>query len=106
MITGINESKARFQVVSLVTNTGFTTEDSELIMNSKLRKKIAKFIVRLPPKAEAGALQQTKKRATRARVAPLDYLRYFISRTSFRVRYSFPDNISYISINIILSCES
>ena len=45
MITGINESKARFQVISLVTNTGFTTEDSELIMNSNLRKKIAKFIM-------------------------------------------------------------
>lgn len=45
MITGINESKARFQVISLITNTGFTTEDSELIMNSKLRKNIAKFIM-------------------------------------------------------------
>lgn len=45
MITGINESKARFQVISLVTNTGFTTEDSELIMNSNLRKRIAKFIM-------------------------------------------------------------
>lgn len=45
MITGINESKARFQVISLVTNTGFTTEDSELIMKNRLRKKIAKFIM-------------------------------------------------------------
>ena len=45
MITGINESKARFQVISLITNTGFTTEDSELIMNSNLRKGIAKFIM-------------------------------------------------------------
>ena len=43
MITGISESKARFQVISLITNTGFTTEDSELIMNSNLRKGIAKF---------------------------------------------------------------
>ena len=45
MITGITESKARFQVISLVTNTGFTTEDSELIMSSKLRRNIAKFIM-------------------------------------------------------------
>ena len=45
MITGISESKARFQVISLITNTGFTTEDSELIMNSNLRKGIAKFIM-------------------------------------------------------------
>ena len=45
MITGINESKARFQVISLVTNTGFTTEDSEFIMTNRLRKKIAKFIM-------------------------------------------------------------
>jgi len=45
MITGVSESKARFQVISLVTNTGFTTEDSELIMSSKLRRSIAKFIM-------------------------------------------------------------
>lgn len=41
-ITGLTEEKARFQVVSLLTNSGFTTNESEIILNSKIRRRIAK----------------------------------------------------------------
>ena len=41
-LTGLTEEKARFQVVSLLTNSGFTTNESEIIVSSKVRRKIAK----------------------------------------------------------------
>lgn len=41
-LTGLTEEKARFQVVSLLTNSGFTTQESEVIVNSKIRRKLAK----------------------------------------------------------------
>lgn len=40
-LTGMNTSKARFQVVSMLTNSGFTTSESELITSSPLRRKLA-----------------------------------------------------------------
>lgn len=41
-LTGLTEEKARFQVVSLLTNSGYTTQESEIIVNSKVRRKLAK----------------------------------------------------------------
>ena len=40
-LTGLATSKIRFQVASLFTGTGFTTNESELITNDKRRRKIA-----------------------------------------------------------------
>ncbi len=40
-LTGMTEEKARFQVVSLLTNSGFTTQESEAIVRSKLRRRLA-----------------------------------------------------------------
>ncbi len=40
-MTGLTNDKARFQVISLFTNSGFTTQEAELIVNSKVRRKIA-----------------------------------------------------------------
>ncbi|MCQ2771176.1 MAG: TrkA C-terminal domain-containing protein [Clostridia bacterium] len=40
-ITGMNRSKSVFQTISLLTSTGFTTSESELVMNSKARRHIA-----------------------------------------------------------------
>lgn len=39
--TGLNREKARFQTVSLLTNAGFTTSESEDIANSRIRRKVA-----------------------------------------------------------------
>lgn len=39
--TGLTREKARYQTISLFTNCGFTTTESELITNSKTRRKIA-----------------------------------------------------------------
>ena len=40
-LTGLATSKIRFQVASLFTSTGFTTNESELIVNDERRRKIA-----------------------------------------------------------------
>ena len=40
-LTGLATSKIKFQVASLFTSTGFTTEESELITNDDRRRKIA-----------------------------------------------------------------
>ncbi len=42
-LTGLSKSKAKFQVISLLTNSGFTTQEAELIMNSRIRRKLASF---------------------------------------------------------------
>ena len=41
--TGLDEEKARFQVVSLLTGAGFTTQESELITSSSQRRKLARW---------------------------------------------------------------
>lgn len=40
-LTGVPIEKARFQVVSLLTSTGFTTRESELIVQHPIRRKLA-----------------------------------------------------------------
>lgn len=42
---GLPEEKARFQVASLLTGCGFTTRESEMILSSKSRRRIARAIM-------------------------------------------------------------
>lgn len=42
-LTGLTPDKAKFQVISMLTNSGFTTSDSEVITSSKVRRKLAKM---------------------------------------------------------------
>lgn len=44
-MTGLTEEKARFQVVSLLTNSGYTTRESELVASSRQRRRLARFIM-------------------------------------------------------------
>lgn len=44
-LTGLSKHKARFQVISILTGTGFTTKESELITRSKIRRTIAQIIM-------------------------------------------------------------
>lgn len=44
-ITGLTEEKARFQVISLLTNSGYTTKESELIVDVMPRRKLARGIM-------------------------------------------------------------
>ncbi|MBT3319023.1 MAG: hypothetical protein HN948_07025 [Clostridia bacterium] len=44
-ITGLNSQKARFQVISILTHTGFTTRESELIAQHPLRRKLASALI-------------------------------------------------------------
>jgi len=41
-LTGMTEERARFQVISLLTNSGFTTQESEAIVNLKIRRRLAR----------------------------------------------------------------
>ncbi len=44
-VTGLDLEKARFQVVSIITHTGFTTRESELITQHPTRRKIAQILM-------------------------------------------------------------
>jgi len=41
--TGLPEEKARFQVISLLTGCGFTTRESEIILSSRGRRRLARI---------------------------------------------------------------
>ena len=41
--TGLPAEKARFQVVSLLTGSGFTTRESELVVSTRKRRKLARI---------------------------------------------------------------
>ena len=43
--TGLPEEKARFQVISLLTSSGFTTRESEMIISTKSRRRLARGIM-------------------------------------------------------------
>lgn len=45
MMTGLSHTRSVFQVISLLTNSGFTTNESEIIVSSRKRRKIAIFIM-------------------------------------------------------------
>ena len=40
-LAGMTTEKARFQVISMLTNSGFTTSESEMILKDPLRRKLA-----------------------------------------------------------------
>ncbi|MEG1002066.1 TrkA C-terminal domain-containing protein [Clostridium sp.] len=44
-LTGMPIKKARFQVVSLLTSTGFTTRESEMVVQHPVRRKIASWLM-------------------------------------------------------------
>ena len=41
-LTGLQAERARFQVLSLLTGTGFTTRESEIVMSSRRRRQLAR----------------------------------------------------------------
>ncbi len=43
--TGLPEEKARFQVISLLTSSGFTTRESEMIISTRSRRRLARIIM-------------------------------------------------------------
>lgn len=44
-LTGLDIEKARFQIISIITSTGFTTKESELIAQHKVRRRIAQALM-------------------------------------------------------------
>ncbi|MEC2078028.1 TrkA C-terminal domain-containing protein [Metabacillus fastidiosus] len=44
-LTGLKLEVSRFQVISLMTGTGFTTGESELILGHPIRRKLAGFLI-------------------------------------------------------------
>jgi len=45
ILTGISSEKAHFQALSAFTGTGFTTKESEKIINNKIRRRIIAFLI-------------------------------------------------------------
>lgn len=43
--TGLDRKVARFQVISMLTGTGFTTGESELIIDHPVRRKLGAFLI-------------------------------------------------------------
>ncbi|RST75335.1 hypothetical protein D4T97_008795 [Siminovitchia acidinfaciens] len=43
--TGLKRKIARYQVISMLTNTGFTTDESKLILEHPIRRKISAFLI-------------------------------------------------------------
>ena len=43
--TGLPDEKARFQVLSLLTGTGFTTHESEMILTNRRRRRLARITI-------------------------------------------------------------
>lgn len=44
-LTGLGLSKSRFQIISILTHTGFTTRESELIVQHPVRRRIASALM-------------------------------------------------------------
>src|SRR3954463_4341383 len=44
-LTGLKVEISRFQVISMMTGTGFTTGESELILSHPIRRKLALFLI-------------------------------------------------------------
>lgn len=44
-LTGLETGKARFQIISILTHTGFTTRESELIVQHPVRRRIASVLM-------------------------------------------------------------
>ncbi|HZH59439.1 MAG TPA: hypothetical protein VEY70_07675 [Metabacillus sp.] len=44
-LTGLKSEVSRFQVISMMTGTGFTTGESELILGHPIRRKLATFLI-------------------------------------------------------------
>lgn len=44
-LTGLKKEISRFQVISMMTGTGFTTGESELILGHPVRRKLATFLI-------------------------------------------------------------
>lgn len=55
-VTGLSMEKARFQVISLFTHTGFTTREAELISQHPLRRKIASYLMLVSYVTQAGLI--------------------------------------------------
>ncbi|MEN8076490.1 hypothetical protein ABFP60_05960 [Clostridioides difficile] len=46
-LTGLDMDKARFQVISIITHTGFTTRESELIAQHPKRRRLVSYLMLL-----------------------------------------------------------
>lgn len=44
-LSGLNKDVARFQTISMLTNTGFTTDEAKLIIDHPIRRRISSFLI-------------------------------------------------------------
>jgi len=55
-MTGLELSKSRFQIISILTHTGFTTRESELVVQHPLRRRIASLLMIVSYVAQASLI--------------------------------------------------
>ncbi|WP_245671306.1 TrkA C-terminal domain-containing protein [Pseudobacillus wudalianchiensis] len=44
-LTGLEEAVSRYQVISMLTNTGFTTDEAQLIIDHPVRRRLSMFLI-------------------------------------------------------------
>ncbi|KMY53142.1 hypothetical protein AC623_03385 [Bacillus sp. FJAT-27231] len=44
-LTGLETAVSRYQVISMLTNTGFTTDEAQLIMDHPVRRRLSMFLI-------------------------------------------------------------
>lgn len=45
MLTGLDKKIARYQAISMLTNTGFTTDEAKLILDHPIRRRLSGFLI-------------------------------------------------------------
>lgn len=44
-LTGLETAVSRYQVVSMLTNTGFTTDEAQLVLDHPVRRRLSMFLI-------------------------------------------------------------
>ena len=70
-LTGLNEKRAFFQALSAFTGTGFTTRDSELVVNHDIRRRIIMFLMVLGNAGLVSVIITLVLTFSRAELAPI-----------------------------------
>lgn len=94
-ITGLDRDKARFQVISIITSSGFTTRESELITQHPVRRKLAELLMIIGYAGQASIIglifsvvttQFTNMKLTIGTTILIVFLLFFISRNKWVIR--------------------
>ena len=110
-LTGIPMDKAKFQVISLITSTGFTTKESEIITQHPIRRRIASWLMIFSYLSTAILISfilriiTTKITDAKSLTIVVGCILGSILLTLFLLRVSIPEKIEHLIERIILKSE-